>query len=100
MRLYLDDVRPTPVGFDLRAYTADEAMDFLWSGKVTHISLDHDLGDETDKTGYDVARYIEGAAYENLIPRLTWEIHSQNPVGRDNMIMALRSAERFWDEHE
>lgn len=97
MKLYLDDVRKTPPGFDLRAYTAQEAIDLINSGIVTHISFDHDLGDESlVGNGRMVAEFIEqGAAYGTLKP-ITWEIHSSNPPGRKNIMAAMISAERFW----
>ena len=95
MKLFLDDVRPTPDGW-ARAYTAPEAIAFLAMGQVTEISLDHDLGEGPVGSGYDVACWIEEHAHEGSLPRLTWRIHSANTVGRDNMAAALKSAERFW----
>jgi len=95
MRLYLDDVRPTPEGFDLRAYTAQEAIDFLKAGKVTFISFDHDLGPPEAGTGYDVACWIEEAVSDDLVVMPDWEVHSANPPGRDNIVAAMWSAERW-----
>lgn len=43
------------------------------------LDLDHDLG--TEKTGYDICKYI----VENNIRDVQYRIHSMNPVGRDNM---------------
>lgn len=93
MRLYLDDLRDTPSGYDTRAYTAQEAIEFLKTGKVQIISFDHDLGAEENGTGYDVACWIENQAYADLdfvIP--AWYIHSANPVGAENIRNAMRSA--------
>jgi hypothetical protein len=102
MRVWLDDVRPMPAGYDVHVRTAGEAVGLLKTGAVTELSLDHDLGDERNGTGYEVARWIEEAAFrwgegdpEGLRP-LTWHIHSQNPVGLGNMTQALRNADRFW----
>lgn len=97
MRVWLDDVRPMPENFDAWAKTADEAITLLSSGKVIEISLDHDLG-ETGGTGYDVASWLEEAAYLGTIPRVKWTIHSQNPVGFSNMKLALEAADRLWVE--
>ena len=41
MKLYLDDVRETPENW-VRAYNAREAIEYLKTGKVVEISLDHD----------------------------------------------------------
>jgi hypothetical protein len=76
---------------------------------ITHISFDHDLGyGNKNKTGYDVACYIEALAEaeSNLkkhnveyvkVPHPTWEIHSRNPVGRKRIEQAMKSAERYWN---
>ncbi len=45
-RLWLDDIRKPPWGFDLWAKTADEAIEMLQEHDVVHVSLDHDLDDE------------------------------------------------------
>lgn len=41
----LDDERSTPEGWH-RVYWPEEAIALLETGNVTHISLDHDLGDD------------------------------------------------------
>jgi hypothetical protein len=97
MKLWLDDERPKPKGFDFHAKTAKEAITCLESGKVTEISLDHDLGsDDMNATGYFVAQFIELAAHNGWIAPLLWEVHSANPAGRKNIEAAMKSAERFW----
>ena len=95
IKLYLDDERPTPEGW-VRAYTATEAITLLEAGGVEEVSLDHDLGPPEAGTGYDVACWVEQAAYEGRIPPMRWGIHSANPVGRRRMTSALESADRFW----
>lgn len=87
-----------PPGYDVWVATAGEAITHLSSGKVTEISLDHDLG--TEETGYTVAKWIERAAYDGTIPRLVWHLHTANIKGRLDMAMALENADEFWDEHE
>ena len=94
VRLWLDDVRPMPYRFDMWCKTAVEAVILLQSNSVEHISFDHDLGGEY--TGYDVAKTIENMAFYGTIQPLTWSIHTANPVGRDNIRAAMKSAERFW----
>lgn len=96
MKIWLDDERPMPLGFDYHARTAHEAIELLEAGGVTTISLDHDLGDEQNGTGYDVACYIEQAAYNGMFAPIEVTIHSANPVGRDRMQQALDRAREFW----
>lgn len=95
MKLYLDDERPTPGGWE-RAYTAPEAIAMLETGKVTHLSLDHDLGPEGAGTGYDVCLFVEQKVFEQafqfdnpFVPPVM-STHSANPVGRQRMESAIQ----------
>jgi len=97
MRIWLDDERPAPAGW-VHLKTAGAAIDHLETGLVTAISLDHDLGPPEAGTGYDVALWIETAAATGKCRRLVWAIHSANPVGIRRMEMAMRSADRFWNQ--
>lgn len=95
LNVYLDDLRPMPQGFDINPKTAQDAINLLKTGRVKFISFDHDLGPEEAGTGYDVAKWIEQAGYEDdnfVVPE--WQLHSANPVGRKNIEQAMRSAER------
>ena len=93
MRLWLDDAREAPDGWTW-AQTYDKAVAALAVGTVEIISFDHDLGEK--KTGYDVAKWIEQAAWEGRITRLGWDIHTANSPGRKNITLAMESAERAW----
>lgn len=94
MKIWLDDERPMPPEFDVWLRTAQSAINVLRVGGITHISLDHDLGGEL--TGYDVAKYIEEAAYNKTLAPMEVTIHSANAVGRKNMDVAIRRAQMFW----
>jgi len=97
MKLWLDDVRTEPEGWTL-ALTADEAIALLRTRAVEEISLDHDLGSDFGTpvaSGYDVAAWIETAVANGEIPLPRWSCHSSNPVGRQRIEAAMRSAERF-----
>jgi len=96
MKVWLDDERKMPEGFDIHVFTAREAITLLATGKVTFISLDHDLGDEKNGTGYDVACYLEEAAFSETIGPLQVQIHSANPVGRMRMQQAIENAKIYW----
>jgi hypothetical protein len=69
----------TPVGW-ARAFWPDEVIALLETGWVEELSLDHDLGDDSRGTGYDVILWIEEAvALRGFVPpRII--VHSANPV--------------------
>lgn len=96
MRIWLDDVRSIPEGYDYWAKTAEDCIRKLESEGVSFVSFDHDLGN--GKSGYDVAKVIEEMAATNFCKAIEWEIHSANPVGRKDITLAMKSAERFWKE--
>lgn len=101
MKVWLDDKRPMPEGFDIHVVSAFEAIDMVKTGKVTKIGLDHDLGDETIVgNGHMVSDFIEEAAYYNRIPRIEWSIQSSNGPEVSRMTIALRRADVYWNKHE
>ncbi len=98
MRLWLDDERQMPDDYDIQTRFVSIAMELINKGIITHISFDHDLG--YNYTGYTLAKHIEKMAENKELKRLSWQVHSANPVGRRNIEMAMISAERFWDRNE
>ena len=93
MKVYLDDERPTPPGW-VRTYWPDEAIELLQTGKVTDISLDHDLGDDQRGTGYDVVLWIEEAVITRgfVPPRIS--VHSANTSARIKMEAGIAAIEQ------
>lgn len=85
-----------PEEFDKHVRTADEAIDVIRSGGVTLISLDHDLGDDSKGTGYDVAKFIEERAFLGAMSAFEVRVHSANPVGAGKMRMCIDNAKRYW----
>lgn len=108
-RIYLDDYRvpidPTwilTVDYDSFVSTVSE----IGLGNIEVISLDHDLGDSamreyflnvqpnstinynniTEKTGYDVVKWLVAKSIETSIPLPQIYVHSANPVGAANMM--------------
>jgi hypothetical protein len=74
----------------------DEAIKLLQTGAVTHLSLDHDLGDDKRGTGYDVLLWIEqDVALRQFTPPSTIIVHSANPAGRKRMLAAIDSIHRL-----
>ena len=112
MKIWLDDQidnpeypdRQTPAGW-VGVKTALQACRLLRTGKVSHVSFDHDLGEGTNgplMSGYIVAKFIEYGAYRHSrgmkygIPYLSWDVHSSNPVGRENIKRSMLHAQRLW----
>ncbi|HRE84538.1 MAG TPA: hypothetical protein PLN52_26090 [Opitutaceae bacterium] len=93
MKVYLDDVRSAPDGWH-RVYWPDEAVALLKRGAVTEISLDHDLGDDSRGTGYDVIAWIEEAVVTQGFQPPAIIIHSANPVGRERMQRGIAAIKR------
>jgi len=94
MRVFLDDERPTPDGWH-RCYWPDEVVALLEAGEVTHVSLDHDLGDDERGTGYDVIVWIEEAVVtRGFVPPML-SVHSANAAARARMEAGIRSIERL-----
>lgn len=97
MRVWLDDERPMPSGFDVHVKTAKALLALLYRGTVNFVSFDHDLG--TGPTGYDAAKEIERAAFKGTIKPPEFDVHSANPVGAQNIIQAMHSAHIWWRRH-
>ena len=94
VKVYLDDERETPDGW-VRVYWPNEAIELLQSGKVTDISLDHDLGDDEQGTGYDVIVWIEEAVITKgfIAPNIV--VHSANSSARKKMESGIESIKRW-----
>lgn len=98
MKVYLDDERETPLGW-FRTYTPYETINCLKSGRVTELSLDHDLGDdEMIGTGYDVVLWIEEQVHTNNFVPPKMKVHSANSSARSKMEAGIKSINRFYYE--
>lgn len=92
-RLYLDDLRPTPERFD-RVYNYEEFVEYLErKGLPDFISFDHDLGE--DLSGYDCAKYLVAYCLEHQRSLPDYQVHSQNPVGKENIERLLENFRRI-----
>ncbi|MDM5178662.1 hypothetical protein PO883_15795 [Massilia sp. DJPM01] len=94
MKVYLDDERATPDGW-VRVYWPDEAIALLAGGAVTHLSLDHDLGDDARGTGYDVVLWIEEQVFTAGFRLPAMRVHSANASAREKMEAGIRTIERY-----
>lgn len=94
MKIFLDDERETPDGW-VRVYWPAEAIALLESGQVDELSLEHDLGDDTRGTGYDVILWIEEAvALRGFIPPKI-VVHSANSSAAAKMHAGVQAIERL-----
>ncbi|MFZ6643261.1 cyclic-phosphate processing receiver domain-containing protein [Undibacterium sp. TC4M20W] len=91
MKVYLDDERTTPDGWT-RTYWPEDTIALLKTGEVTHLSLDHDLGDDEHGTGYDVVLWIEEAVMTTgFIPPQEMRVHSANSSAQQKMEAGIQS---------
>lgn len=102
MKVFLDDERSAPMGWVL-VRTVDEAVKLLSTGKVTVISLDHDLGilptdtnGDREVTGYDVILWIENAVHSSEFTPPEIRVHSANTGALHKMLLGVRSIKRLY----
>jgi hypothetical protein len=93
INVYVDDLRDCPDGFRV-ARTFEEAVKLIENNEVDILTLDHDLGEDAEgkelQNGYDLVKYIcERGLRVNKI-----YLHTDNPVGRNNMYETLLAAQR------
>jgi len=95
IKLWIDDERRAPTGW-FWCKTGKGAIRYILDNwrHVVEISFDHDLGGSIN--GADIAHFIEHMAKLGMVPHIKWHVHSDNGPGRDNIIRAMQSAERFW----
>lgn len=83
MKVYVDDNRKCPVGWEL-ARNYKEAITLLRTGEVTCIDMDYDLGER--KNGVDIMHWIQISVKSGKIPKPEIFYHSANPFGNQEMI--------------
>jgi hypothetical protein len=99
-KLFLDDIRnPKESGYII-ARSVEEAKKLIKEkGFPSHMSLDHDLGEDKKgkllPTGHDFVKWITKEYQDKELPKFTFNIHSANPVGVDNMKSLLNNFIKF-----
>lgn len=94
MKIFLDDIRKPPDESWTLCKWPDEVIALLLTGKVTHLSLDHDLGNDDFGTGNDVVIWLEEQVYFNRLRPPIITVHSANPVGRKKMEQGIKNI--YW----
>lgn len=92
-KLFIDDER-NPVTNDWKiARSSQEAIDLLHShGCPVEIAFDHDLGGDDTSMKFCRALFDFMDTTEQRFPEgFTYSIHSQNPVGRENIKSYMES---------
>lgn len=105
MKVFLDDVRDTPEGW-VRTYTVQETIDLLKTKKVTHLSLDNDLGiPGSENEGFQVIRYLEDLCdprndeADLSFPIPECKVHSSNSDRIKDMTMGIAKL-HAWKEDQ
>lgn len=107
-KLFLDDERfPDQYFDDLGSWTlCRNYTDAKWHvekfGIPTDMSLDHDLG--MDFSGMDFVKWLCDHVMEHDLgsdfAKIKYQVHSMNPVGRQNMQSYLDNFKKDWIEYE
>jgi hypothetical protein len=98
LRVWLDDERVMPTGFDLHVKTGEALTELLRHDHVSHMSLDHDLGQPT--TGYDVMNTLERLVMTepHVVGRPVYIlVHSMNPAGALAMTKVANRLYDWWE---
>lgn len=94
MKIFLDDERKAPKGW-IPVRWPQDAINLLKNNQVEIISLDHDLGNDSKGTGYDVILWIEEqVALGKMLPPVI-QVHSANPSAKQKMISGINSINRL-----
>ena len=89
MKLWIDDIRPAPEGYEHIKSVCDAMYTILWTETadwenetIELIDLDHDAGDYANDGGdyINLLNWLEETGRNYPI-----RIHSMNPVGVENM---------------
>lgn len=90
--LFIDDERyPPDDGKDwiIARNEKDVVVSLIDKGMPSFISFDHDLGRD-ENTGYDIAKLLVKLDIEDdnfsFPNNFSYYVHSQNPVGKENII--------------
>jgi len=90
MKVWLDDIRNAPKGWN-HYFWPEDVYPLLANNLISEISLDHDLGNDSRGTGYDILNYIEKNLVENNIQPPKIYVHTQNPVAKQRMLLTIKS---------
>lgn len=87
---YLDDLRNPPMAKPGESFIVLRAAQefrvwILKHGLPDGISFDHDLGEESNGSGMDCAKWLVKYCLDNNVELPNWMVHSAKPPGRENI---------------
>jgi hypothetical protein len=91
VKIWVDDIRPAPEGYIWCQSTNEALRTIVFNiDKVTHIDLDHDMGDTFGGDAIMVVQELERKSrkdkqFAEYVNNITFRLHSMNPVGVQNM---------------
>lgn len=92
-KIWLDDLRERPNRSFIHLKNYNEFKDFISThGLPNFISFDQDLG--LGKTGYDGAKFLVEYCLDNNLELPDYKVHSQNPVGKENIEKLLENIKK------
>lgn len=98
MKLWIDDVRPSPPGY-MWALSVNDAILYMKNYKddeIFIIDLDHDAGMFASDGG-DYIKFLDWLEEQEIVDdRFYFRFHSMNPVGVQNMRRIIRR--NHWQE--
>jgi hypothetical protein len=94
MRIWLEDLRPAPLGY-ISVLSVNQAIELIKKAEAVGIGiemldLDHDLGDFYNDGG-DAIKLLDWLAERGTFYPV--KLHTANPIGRANMERMLA---RYW----
>ncbi len=98
MKVFLDDERPTPLGWT-HARFVEDAIAFLETGEVTELSLDNDLGSGYHE-GYEVLEWLEREVVEHGFKPPEIKIHTMNMVRRIYMQQLAKRIRELYESFQ
>ncbi len=95
MKIWLDDCRIPPDGWIWAKNSMEFCSIIRADGRPEKVSFDHDLGDDSHDGSWCASWLINRGLDLNWVPS-QWEVHSDNPCGRDNIVSKMRSWDKVW----
>lgn len=90
MKLFLDDTRAFPTGFDLYCRDTNTAKVFLRTMEIRYASFDYNLSAACEESGLDLLKWMADHSDKIHVPEAI-NIHSDNVFGKDDMIEFVKA---------
>lgn len=91
MKLFLDDTRSFPTGFDFYCRDTATAKTFLSTLTITYASFDYNLSATCKESGLDLLRWMASNSEQIHIPEHI-NVHSDHLFGKDDMVAFVKAS--------